>query len=295
MKLFIITLLLTIITVFSSTNSPLLWKATKGSQEIYLFGSIHVADTSFYPMADYVTDAWNKSELLVVEVDMASIKPMEAQALMLKYAQYPAGTTLKNTLSVENYSILEKYVVDSVGLQMQMFEPFKPWYVCQVVMMAMMQKMGFDSNLGIDMHFLSNREKRKVLPLESMEFQIELFDDIGSDSSFIDYTLKSSGNALALVNQLMTSWKSGDSLGLSNFLFMDAEIPAYKKMYDLLFYGRNDSMSKNIIKVAETNQVGFVVVGAGHLLGYRGIIEQLKKAGYTLSRIRKSNTHKHPK
>ncbi|MGL1936279.1 MAG: TraB/GumN family protein [Fibrobacterales bacterium] len=292
MKLFIITLLLTIISVWSSTNAPLLWKATKGPQQVYLFGSIHVADDSFYPMVDYVTEAWNKAEVLVVEVDMESIKPMDAQALMLRYAQYPAGNTLKNSLSPDNYTILKKYVVDSIGLQMQMFEPFKPWYVCQVVMMAMMQKMGFASDMGIDMHFLSNRGNRKVLPLESMEFQIELFDNIGSDSSFIDYTLKSSGNALSLVNQLMTSWKSGDSLELSNFLFMDANVPAYKKMYDLLFYGRNDSMTQNIIKVAETKKVGFVVVGAGHLLGDRGIVEQLKKAGYSISRVRASQSKK---
>jgi len=51
-------------------------------------------------------------------------------------------------------------------------------------------------------------------------------------------------------------------------------------VYEKLLYERNNTMATRIEGFLKAGGRYFVVVGAGHLVGKKGIIELLKKKGY---------------
>jgi hypothetical protein len=57
-------------------------------------------------------------------------------------------------------------------------------------------------------------------------------------------------------------------------------------MDDVLVYKRNADWIPKLSKIFEDDNV-FVAVGADHLIGPRGVIELLKKAGFSATRITK--------
>ena len=51
-------------------------------------------------------------------------------------------------------------------------------------------------------------------------------------------------------------------------------------MYEKLIYERNRTMAQKIEEFLKTKETYFVIVGAGHLVGEKGIVGILKKRGY---------------
>jgi len=63
---------------------------------------------------------------------------------------------------------------------------------------------------------------------------------------------------------------------------------ADKKMnsiYEKLIYERNRNMVSKIEEFLRTKETYFVVVGAGHLVGKKGIIEMLKGKRYPVEQL----------
>ena len=58
--------------------------------------------------------------------------------------------------------------------------------------------------------------------------------------------------------------------------------PVLQPLIEKVFYERNDAMTQKIEKFLETGKTYFVAVGAGHLVGERGIVQQLRRKNYTV-------------
>jgi uncharacterized protein YbaP (TraB family) len=63
------------------------------------------------------------------------------------------------------------------------------------------------------------------------------------------------------------------------------ENPQLWLIYDELFYKRNKKMTAKIEEFLKKRGNYFVVVGAGHLVGRRGIIRLLEKKGHPVSQL----------
>jgi uncharacterized protein len=59
----------------------------------------------------------------------------------------------------------------------------------------------------------------------------------------------------------------------------------FRPIYEKLIYKRNRNMARKIEGFLGTNGTYFVVVGAAHLLGDRGIIQLLREKGYTVEQL----------
>jgi len=81
-------------------------------------------------------------------------------------------------------------------------------------------------------------------------------------------------------------WKQGDEVKMNKLLFEDSldDYPEFNKIYDSLFYDRNDKMTIKINDMLKQQGSYFVVVGTGHLIGEKGIVNLLKKKGYKVER-----------
>ena len=83
---------------------------------------------------------------------------------------------------------------------------------------------------------------------------------------------------------IVGAWKSGDAQEMESVLSRGmAKEPGMSSVWDKLLYERNKNMAIKMENFLTTTETWFVVVGAGHLVGDRGIVELLRARGYAVN------------
>lgn len=259
-----------------NTEETFLWKVEDGNSHIFLLGSIHIAKPDMYPLDYRIEEAYRGSDIVAFEIDMTKVDPLS----LMKYMTYTDGTRLKDRISAENYEkIRQKF--SSMGMTETMYGNMRPWAAAISLQSNILHSAGFDQSLGIDHHFMTKaaNDNKKVRALETAEYQMGLlsgFDNVGD--SFINYTLESAEGPEAEVDRMINAWKKGNKAELMNILDSARyEYPEFEVMYEKIIDERNDNMTKKVEEWLKEDKTIFIVVGAGHLIGEKGIINQLKK------------------
>jgi uncharacterized protein YbaP (TraB family) len=259
----------------AESDSHILWEVKSESATVYLLGSIHVGQKSLYPLDDVITDAFDRSNYLVVEVDMNKINPFE----LMKRAYYK-DDSLKNHLSKNVYEEL-KSEFEKENIKESFYAKMKPWFAVLTIMNMKMAAEGFDAASGIDMHFLNKAkgQQKKILELETPEFQITLLDSILGDmqDDFVLYSLEDIDSTDAQVDEMYNAWKRGDAAALDSIAFAQYDnMPNSGAFKEAFVFDRNKSMTDKISVFLESDKTYFVVVGAAHLVGEKGLVNLLK-------------------
>ncbi|MBN1696863.1 MAG: TraB/GumN family protein [Spirochaetales bacterium] len=257
-----------------------LWEVESETTTCYLLGSIHLAPKEVYPLADIIEQAFDYSDILVVEIDVTAAAAGED---FYERTMYPPGETLKMHISEELYELTRK-TLDDLGLGIGFFKLFKPWAVAMTIETLKLADKGYDPELGIDMYFLKKaRGNKEIRELESIEFQVDLFDGLSDElqEQFLYSTISGLDNSDEEIDEFLEAWKTGDTERLETLLFesmqKDREL---LPVYDKLLHERNANMVQKIEGYLETDRVYFVVVGAAHLIGETGIVRRLEEKGY---------------
>ena len=74
---------------------------------MYLAGSIHLLSNEYYPLAPAFDEAFQNSDLLVEELDMAELLAPDAQMQMLTRGMMPSGKTLDSEVPYSQEFALE--------------------------------------------------------------------------------------------------------------------------------------------------------------------------------------------
>ena len=126
---------------------PGLWKVEKNGIASYLFGTVHVGDKSMQGLPSKVTNALDKTDKVIVEVDISAISPVDMQRRSLPFMMLKDGKTLQSELSEANYAKLQKYFADK-SIDIAMFKNLAPWAVMITMMQMEFQKVGFSDQFG---------------------------------------------------------------------------------------------------------------------------------------------------
>jgi len=130
----------------------------------------------------------------------------------------------------------------------------------------------------------ANQRGKEVTYFETVEEQIGVFDSISLEEQVreLTRTLEAAGSEQA--RALLAGFSSGDEAALSAALFDENEIASAPGFYDRVLFARNAAWLPVIEK--ETTRGGaFIAVGAGHLLGEKGIVAELRRRGYVVTRV----------
>jgi uncharacterized protein YbaP (TraB family) len=273
-------------TVSSAAAKSCLWKIESGTGTLYLQGSVHLLKAEDYPLAPEIEEAYSNSDVLVLEADMQEMLDPATQQKIMAKAMLPAGKSLKTELSAESYAALARAFEES-GLPIAMFETFKPWFASMTVVMSRMQKMGFDPGRGLDQHFYykAAAEKKQVIGLESVDFQIDLFDSLarGNEDAYLDRTLEELAMLETMLDELITSWKKGDIETLGKTLQESFE--DYPELKQKFLLDRNKTWVSKLNKLLKSDKTHMVVVGAAHIPGEGGLLELLEKKGCKITQL----------
>lgn len=263
-----------------------LWEIESKNNIVYLLGSLHLFKEEDYPLDPEIERAFDNSQVLVFEIDPDSVSAPEVQNLMLKKSIYENGKTLKENISPETYnSISEK--IKELGLEIQNFNNFKPWFVSITLALLKLQNLGFDPNRGIDRHFFNKakKDKKETKSLETVEFQLNLFADLSPkiQEEMLQQTLKDLDIIEEHMNDIVGYWKNGNTKNLKEIIF--ESLDDYPELYAKIFKERNHDWLKQIEPFLNENQNYMVVVGSGHLLGKDGLINLLEEKGYKVKQL----------
>jgi uncharacterized protein YbaP (TraB family) len=88
------------------------------------------------------------------------------------------------------------------------------------------------------------------------------------------------------LGKLTQAWTSGDTKAMESILTKSvSEDGRLAFILEKLVYERNRKMVSKIEDYLKEKETYFVMVGAGHLVGDRGIIEILKGKGYLVEQL----------
>ncbi len=150
-------------------------------------------------------------------------------------------------------------------------------------------KLGYDPRYGADNYFLSKASgRKKILELESVDEQMNLLAGLSEQEQelLLLLTLKDLQTAAREVDQAVRAWKSGDTKGMEAVMTKSLkDDPKLAPIHEKLIVERNGKMVSTVEAYLKSKGTYFVVVGAGHLTGEKGIIEVLRKKGYPVEQF----------
>jgi uncharacterized protein YbaP (TraB family) len=270
----------------SQSQKNFLWKVESGTKTVYVLGSLHFFKKEIYPLHKRIESAFDQANILVVEANINDITKIDMQKL-LESAFYLDNETLEKHVSAEVYELIKKESI-RMGLPLELVKKQKPWFLAMVLASMELLKLGFDPNYGIDKYFLSKAAGKKILELESLDYQIGLLSKFSDQEQemFLVHTLKDVDIFSQELDKLTQAWISGDLKGLESIMTRGlVEDKRMSFIYEKLILERNKSMASKIEEFLRTKETYFVIVGAGHLVGNRGIIEILKGKGYHVEQL----------
>ena len=267
---------------------PVLWRLQSRNNTVFLFGSIHVADASVYPLRPAVETAYNQSDILVVEVDETQADQVKLNEILMARGFYPGTETIADHINQETMQMLQSFL-KKTGIPYATIARMRPGLIAITLTVARIVQLGYSPELGIDRYFLNKARKNKktVQQLETAEAQMELLLSFSDNDLILKHTVISLDDVDSMFNELMNAWKSGDTSKIESVMLTEQlnEYPEFESLFKRLFDDRNVSMTEKIEQMLEQTKNYFVVVGTGHLVGEKGIVSLLKSHGYKVEQL----------
>jgi uncharacterized protein YbaP (TraB family) len=161
----------------------------------------------------------------------------------------------------------------------------KPWVVAFTATAIPMMKSGMDVTLGIDNYFLEKAGQKRIVEIESAEWQVNLISGFSDDlqEKFLVSATEDAGDMLATLKRLQDAWSSGDVPGMDSLIHETSHTP--EQIAKLMLTDRNPHMADAAEQFLKGKEQAFVVVGAAHMVGKDGVVSILQKRGYKVEQV----------
>ena len=280
-------------------TGPILYAATDSQgNTIWLFGSIHVGREDFYPLPDYVMDAYNEADALAVEADIVAFESNTAAATKLILGtMYKDGTKVADHIPAELYERSVEILREG-GMYMPTMDMFHVYTWESSIQELAMKKLSCNMSLGIDRHLIQNAKDtgKTLLEVESVEFQFGILtgfsDEINALSLASAIDMYDDPEAAdAKITEMMDLWQSGDEAAFAAYLASEddsmppEEQALYAQYMQVLQTDRNLTMTEWAEAALADGGDVFICVGAAHVIGEGALVDLLTQRGYTVERI----------
>ncbi len=277
----------------SKTEKALLWEITgKGlSKPSYLYGTIHIIPKADFFLTDATKKALGESQKVMFEINMKDMQnPMMLFSIMSK-AMMPKGQKLRDLISADDYEVVKKRF-EGLSLPLPMLESIKPMFLSAMV-------DGGDNPMDtttksattayeFEIMRIAEKAKKDMGGLETMAFQMGIFDSIPlkTQAEMLVKSVKSVNSGDSEFKSLVELYKSQDIEAMAGSMKSDsADAHDLAKYESVLLTSRNKNWIPLIAKNSAEKST-FYAVGAGHLGGEMGVVNLLRKEGFTLKALK---------
>lgn len=279
--------------IATAAHSQLLWKVADNNtgKTSYIFGTHHFAPLSLLDSIKGLNAALQNADKVYGELDMQAAMDPSALMGMQQMMMAPADSTIDKVLTTKQLADLNmawaKYGTDQIPLNA--LYVLKPAGLSTQLAALMSAKVLPDINVGqgIDneLQVRARKAGKQVAGLETMEFQTNMLlgDPISKQAEDLVETIEDidaeAGKLVRLTNAyLAQNYKDIETICAESVL-------KNPESAEKMIISRNNNWMKQLEpEMKNTNLL--VVVGAGHLVGDKGILNQLKQAGYTVTPVK---------
>ncbi|WP_281322904.1 TraB/GumN family protein [Flavobacterium aestivum] len=273
------------ITVFAfsfSTNAQtpknensVLWEVSGNglTKPSYLFGTVHMICGKDYVMQPKAVAAFSKTSKLALEINVA-----DPNEIALVQQMAIGKEPLSKKLTAKQIAQLEEVLQKSGGFTLAQVDS----YTLETVMsLLFMKSFGCTDLKFYEMEFVSKAKEssKPVVGLEKAIEQVEMLCKSFTDDEMISYLQQINPD---MCTEMIKDYVSEDINSLYKMTTSNKVMSANTKK--ILLDNRNENWSK-IMPVMMQKESVFFAVGAAHLAGELGIVNLLKKAGYTVKSI----------
>ena len=264
----------------------LMWQIDGASNRIYLLGSIHLLRKKDHPIPSAIYDAYADAEVLVMELDMDDVDPVEEQALVNELGLIQDGRALRDLMGAELYAQAES-LANGLQIPLTLLDKSEPWYAAITVEMMMLMRVGFSPMHGIDLHLseFAKRDDKEILGLETTRQQLEFLDSLspGAQRNMLMQTLTESMDLANVMDELVDAWRYGDVEFLENNLL--ADMRDSDELHQTIVVNRNINWVGQIQELLDDQEDYLIVVGALHLIGEEGVPHLLSQRGHDVKQL----------
>lgn len=262
------------------------WKVTRGDQTLYVGGTCHVLRASDFPLPAEFDTAFDASATVYFETDIARVQSPEMQQVIAAHGMFSDGKSLDQVLTPAAWKKVETYF-SALGMPSEQVRMFKPWMIVILVTATELQKIGVSME-GVDMHYFkrAKAEHKKIGELETFEQQVEFLVQLGAghESELIANTLEELGDLPKQLDEMLAAWKTGDLAAIDTLMIEDVR-KRYPAIYQDLFVERNNAWLAKLDALLKSPEVELALVGAGHLPGKDGLLDQLRARGCRVEQL----------
>jgi uncharacterized protein len=271
---------------------PLLWEISppNGASPSYLLGTIHVTDQAINDLPEPLKKTIRGSKVLVLELKEAAnkrtlqIRTMEKTDLV----KLPEGKSLWDLVPDEIESKILNHPTVKTYPALELAK-LRPWAVGTMVGKPECESLRALTRFMLEqtLAFHAQLSNVPVEGLETIEEQLKVFS-VFSQEEEIDYLALSvapkipNEDQLATLISLYKSRRIEAMLPLMKRLESDAKTQKLNdKLIAALLGKRNVNMANRAAPLIDKGKA-FIAVGALHLAGEDGVVELLRKKGYSL-------------
>jgi uncharacterized protein YbaP (TraB family) len=264
----------------SQTKSPklegsLLWEVSGNglAKPSYLYGTIHMICAADFLVTEKTKKAFDAADKLVLEVNLSDANEL-AEMQQLALGKEP----LDKNLTAEQLSTLDGILRKSTGMTIQQVNSFS---LVSVMSLIFMKSYGCPDLKVYELEFIDQAKKRhiEVGGLETVKYQFEVLEKAYTNDEMIvmlEEAVKEGASPLVdnyKKENIDAIYKNTTSEKLMNERNRMA-------MLDI----RNGNWVKQMPELMKKQSI-FFAVGAAHLAGEEGVINLLKKEGFTVKPI----------
>jgi uncharacterized protein YbaP (TraB family) len=272
----------------SDSSPSLVWEVTSDRGRIFLAGSIHILKATLFPLAPAYERAFKEADQLAFEINpLLQSDPERVLALESLTAADPKE--VKQALGKQVNRKLKKFV-RSQGGKVSASYRLKPSITALQISQIKAGAYGYVSDLGLEMHFARQASTRgkPLLELESPIDALMILTELPMPTqvNMLGLTLDSLDVSHQLLFEMVSAWLHGDAEKLYELTIAETRsYPELANFYVKLLDDRNTQWMEKLETYLNSDKTTFVMVGAAHMAGKNGLLQQLRDAGYRPIRL----------
>jgi uncharacterized protein len=258
------------------------WVIRGAHSTVYLAGSVHLLPSQEAALPPAFNRAYADSARLVMELDLGNLDPLAAADWLTQHGSLPPGTTLRATLGEQRYTRVSAAAAD-LGLPAELLDRQAPWVVGLELADLEYVHLGFDPQQGVEEQLVhrAQADGKPTAGLETLDAELGGLAALPREDQLrlIDQTLDELKDSPEEMREVLTAWRQGDAPKLAALL--SREYRSFPALYRPLVTERNQHWLPQIEQLLKGPGNTLVVVGALHLVGDGGLLELLRKDGFT--------------
>ena len=261
-------------------KQSLLWEVTGNNltRPSYLFGTFHLICKEDFTITPGLTNAIRRCEQFYGEIDLSTPgwqQEMTSQMVM-------KGNTIETLMGSADYQKAGVSFKQITGMELQLFNTFKPFMGMSMITMF---TIPCSNKIQPETEFIKIAQEQKipVRGLETVSDQMAAIDaqPLSIQISSLKQALFNFDSVKIAMKEMIDIYKINDSDSLYRFIRNNLGDDVSE---NALIAERNKKWIPVITK-AIMDKPGFFAFGAAHLGGETGVVELLRKLGYTLTPI----------